>query len=198
MSGLTTIRASAGVTTMENHKTDAHMAQHSHMSVISHDKERSYKGVFLLVCSTPFLILGSVSILSAGAASSSVESLKMAVIFFFFATIFIAMGIRILRYQYHLLLDKSQGHFSHQRDSLLSTSRIQGDIKQIKEISIRTGSTISFRGKGGEFSRNLFKIIARYNHQDLIVYISHDQDEALSMAATLSTFLGVPLNREEE
>jgi hypothetical protein len=186
---------------MENQSIEAQISQHSHMSVISLDKERSYKGVYLLVCATPFLIIGAVSLsslLSVSGSPLSLEDLKMAVLFFSCASVLIAMGIRIMRYQYHLLIDKNQGHFSYQKDSLLSTSRIQGEVKQIKEISIRSGATVSFRSRKEGFSRALYRIIARYNHQDLIVYLSTDEEEALSMATTLSNFLGVPMSREDE
>lgn len=180
---------------------DSSSGYHSHMSIISHDLERSYRGLYLLLAALPFLITGSYYLITClpdvdNGREFRPSDFKMAVILFSITAAFVLLGVRIMRFQYHLLLDRENGRYHYRKEYLLTTSRLDGDIRQIKEVSTRKISAISDRTLLSK--RFVYQVALRIAHQDAVVYMSLKQNEAYSMAQQFSGFLNVPLLSDTE
>ncbi|GEM_PF-1645156 len=180
---------------------DSSTGYHSHISIICHDLERSYRGLYLLVVAVPFLVLGSYYLITCLPNADhghdfTPSEFKVAVAFFSVTAAFVFMGVRILRFQYHLLLDRENGRFHYKKDYLLTTNRLDGDIRQIKEVSTR--KVLALSDKALQPKRLIYEVSLRIAHQDAVVYMSVKKDEAHSMAQQLSGFLNVPLSTDTE
>jgi len=180
---------------------DSQSGYHSHMSIICHDLERSYRGLYLLLAAMPFLIIGSCYLITClpnvdHGHEFKPSDFKMAVVFFSITAAFVLMGVRIMRFQYHLLLDRENGRFHYKKEHLLTTSRLDGDIRQIKEVSTRKITAVSDRALLSK--RLVYQVALRIAHQDAVVYMSLEKDETHSMAQQLSGFLNVSLASDTE
>jgi len=180
---------------------DSPAGYHSHMSIICHDLERSYRGLYLLVVAVPFIVAGSYYLIQClpnvdHGHDFSPPDFKMAVILFAVAGAFVLMGMRIRNFQYHLLLDRENGRYHYRKEHLLTTSRMDGDIRQIREVTTRRLS--AFSEKALRSKRLVYEVLLRIAHQDAVVYMSLKKDEAHSMAQQLSGFLNVPLSNDTE
>ena len=174
-------------------------SQGNYMSIICHDIERSIKWVYICALAIPFLAAGFVYVRMSFAHKGpefSPDKLKLAVVFFFVACTFIVLAIRIKGFQYRLLIDKLNGRFSYQKDNLFGTSHVKGALNRIDEVYIKEASVFSDRISA--LKRTIYKIILRSSHQDLVIYVSSEESEAHSMAASLSGFLGVSVGQEGE
>lgn len=166
----------------------------SYFSVVCHDIERSFKWIYSGVLSIPFLIIAIIYTRWAMGRSGEFDPnrFKTAVVFFLVAGVLIALSVRIKGFRYFLLIDKAQGTFNYHKDNIFSTVHIKGEVSQIKEIYVKGGAADSLAKR----NRTIYKVGMKYLFQEIIVYMSLQQDHALSMASSISGFVGVPLSSD--
>ncbi len=179
---------------------ETYKSTHSHMSVICHDLERSYKGAYLLAAAVPFFVTSLFFMKSAlsrhSQGSVPAEDIKLAALFFSISALFAGFALRILKYQYHVLFDTIKGQFFYKKDNLFSSFKLEGSLQQIREIYIKKVSVPSDRISRER--RTLYKLGVQVAHQHIILYISPMEKEALSMGESLSGFLSIPFNQDVE
>jgi hypothetical protein len=169
------------------------------MSIICHDLERSYKGVYLMAMAVPFFVTALIFIKSAVTRQSQsgvvpTDDIKIAVLLFAVSAVLTGCAIRILRFQYHILFDNMKGRFYYKKDNLLDSFKMEGELQQIKEIYVKKVSVPSDRVSRER--RTLYKLGVQVAHQHIVLYISPMEKEALSMGQSLSNFLGIPFNQD--
>jgi len=146
---------------------ETYKSTHSHMSVICHDLERSYKGAYLLAAAVPFFVTSLFFVQSSLARHSQgsvpAEDIKLAVLFFSISAVFTGFAIRILKYQYHVLFDSTKGRFFYKKDNLFGSFKFEGDLQQIREIYIKKVSVPSDRISRER--RTLYKLGVQAAHQ---------------------------------
>ena len=170
----------------------------SYMSIICQDVEKNFKWIYVCILSVPFLIAAILYLQSAFSKTSEISApqIRLAVIFFVIALFCIILSIRIKGFRYHLLLDKVDGHFTYQKDNLLNTIHIKGQLSEIKEIFIRQSPF--FSDSLAKMKQTLYKIGIRHAHREIVVYVSLNKDQAHQMASSLSSFIGVPAGNDGE